>query len=266
MDYIGYWGMSTSPFAEGANAATAPLIDEAVARLMFLVDERRPLGIVVGEAGTGKTTLLKLAAARIARKGLLVHRDSLLGRQSYELLWEMGNRLGARPSGGEPLLAIWNSLEARLTELALDGRRVALLLDDVDGALGDAVTQIGRLLTLAERFPQLLTLVLAAMPENLSRLGSRILEQAHLRVDLGPWTLEETEEFMRRALVNGTRTKNPFQPAAIERLHFLSNGMPGQIRRIADLALMVAASEKREWVDESLVEVLFEEFCQLAAS
>ena len=81
----------------------------------------------------------------------------------------------------------------------LDKVRVTLLLDDVDGAIGDAVNQITRLFTLAERFPRLLTLVLVSTPENLSRLGPRLLEQAHLRVDLGPWTLDETEEFLGRA-------------------------------------------------------------------
>lgn len=252
--------MSKSPFSEGAKATTAPLLDEAIARLMFLVDERRPLGILVGQTGTGKTTLLNLFATKIARRGILVHRDSLLGRQSYEMLWEMGNRLGARPTVGEPMLAIWNALEARLTELALDRGRVALILDDIDGAWGDAVNQINRLLTLTERFPRLLTLVLASTPENLSRLGSRILDQAHLRIDMGPWSLDETVEFFRRAIAHSGRNTNPFDQASVERLHFLAQGMPGQIRRIADLALMVAANEKRALIDESMIEVLFEEF------
>lgn len=265
MDYSGYWGMSASPFSEGAKATTSPLLDEAIARLMFLVDERRPLGILVGESGMGKTTLLKLFASRIARRGVIVHRDSLIGRQSYEMLWEMGNRLGARPTAGEPMLSIWNALESRLIELALDRVRVALLLDDVDGALGDAVTQFSRLLTIAERFPKLLTIVLVSAPGNLNRLGSRILEQAHLRVDLGPWTLDDTEEFMRRAIAGSGCNASPFEPAALERLHYLSHGMPGHIRHIADLALMVAANEKRESVNETLIEVIFEEFGQLAA-
>lgn len=266
MDYSGYWGMSASPFAQGASATTSPLLDEALARLTFLADERRPLGILVGQAGTGKTTLLKLFGARLAKRGVFVHRDSLLGRQSYELLWEIGNRLGARPLPGEPLLAIWNALENRLTELALDEVRLTLLLDDVDGAMGDAVTQITRLFNLAERFPRLLTLVLVSTPESLNRLGPRLLEQAHLRVDLGPWTLDESEEFLNRAFLQAGRSENPFEPPAIERLHYLANGMPGHIRRIADLALMVAANEKRQSVNETLIEVLFEEFGQVVAA
>ena len=265
MDYSAYWGMPASPFTEGALATTSPLLDEAMARLSFLVDERRPLGILVGESGTGKTTLLKLFASRLARRGVLVCRDSVMGRQSYEMLWELGNRLGARPSSGEPLMSIWNALESRLTELALDRVRVALLLDDVDGALGDAVTQINRLLTLSDRFPKLLTLILVSSPCSLQRLGTRVLEQAHLRIDLGAWSLEETVEFMKRAFDASGCRSTPFEPAAIDRLHFLAQGMPGQIRRIADLALMVAATEKRESINETLVEVLFSEFAPVAA-
>ena len=54
MDYSAYWGMSASPFADGAKTTTSPLLDEAIARLSFLVDERRPLGILVGDAGTAR--------------------------------------------------------------------------------------------------------------------------------------------------------------------------------------------------------------------
>jgi general secretion pathway protein A len=266
MDYTSYWGMSTSPFSEGPGGATSPLIDEALARLTFLVDERRPLGILVGEAATGKTRLLKLFASRLARRGVIVARDSLLGRQSYEMLWEIGNRLGARPQSGEPLLAIWNALESRIVELALDRARIVVLLDDVDGALGDAISQIHRLLALGDRFPTLMSLILSSHPTNLHRFGTRILQQAHLRVELGALTLEETTEFLRRALATSGTSASPFVPGAIDRLHFLTQGMPGQICRIADLALMVAASEKQKSINEGLIESIFTEFASFAAA
>lgn len=264
MDYTTYWGMSAAPFAEGSLTTTSPLLDEALARLFFLVDERRPLGILVGEPGTGKTRLLKLFASRLAKRGILACRDSFLGRQSYELLWQIGNRLGARPHSGEPLQAIWNALETRLMELAIDQGRLALLLDDVDGAMGGSVTQISRLLATTERHPGLITLVLSTTADALPRLGNRILDQAHLRIDLGPWSLDETTEFMRRAMESCGRRESPIEPAAIDRLHFLTQGMPAQIIRIAELALMVAANEKRESINEMLIEALFCEFAPAA--
>lgn len=266
MDFTSYWGMSVSPFAEGAKGACSPLLDEALARLSFLVDEQRPLGILVGEASTGKTRALRCFAARLARRGTLVVRESLLGRQSYEMLWEIGNRLGARPQSGEPLLAIWNALETRLTELALDRARVVLLLDDVDGALGDVVGQICRMLALADRFPKLLSLVLSTHPDHLHRLGARVLQQAHLRVELSALTHDETIEFLRRAIeVSGARV-NPFEPGAVDRLHVLAQGMPGQICRIAKLAMMVAASEKQDSINEGLIETIFTEFAPVASA
>jgi type II secretory pathway predicted ATPase ExeA len=266
MDYTSYWGMSTSPFSEGPGGAASPLLDEALARLSFLVDERRPLGILVGEAATGKTRALKLFATRMARRGAQVVRDSLLGRQSYELLWEIGNKLGARPQSGEPMLALWNALELRISELALDRARIVILLDDVDGALGDAVCQIGRILALGDRFPKLISLILSSSPSNLHRLGARILQQAHLRVDLGAMTLEETTEFLRRAITRSGASACPFEPGAIDRLHFLTQGMPGQICRIADLALMVSANEKGKSINEGLIESIFMEFAPFAAA
>jgi general secretion pathway protein A len=266
MDYSAYWGLTAPLFSARATTTTSPLLDEAMARLLFLAEERRPLGILVGETGMGKTTLLNIVGKRLALRGVTVIHRSLMGRQSYEMLWDIGNQLGARPACGEPLLAIWNALESRIKELALDGARIALLLDDADSALGDAMLQIGRLLTLAERLPNLLTLVIATTRNHLSRFGERILQQAHLRIELDAWTLEETAEFMRRAISARGRSGSPFQPAAIDRLYFLSQGMPCRICRIAELAMMVAATEKREYIDEILIEVLFTEFGQLSAA
>src|SRR5690606_31469005 len=94
----------------------------------------------------------------------------------------------------------WGAIERRLAELALDRRSVVLLLDDVDGMLGEAVLHLGRWLTLTERYPRLISIVLATTPSAAPRLGDRIAQQAHLRIDLGIWTLEETEEYLRRAL------------------------------------------------------------------
>lgn len=266
MDDAAYWGMSGNPFSEGAESATAPLIDEALARLSFLVDSQRPLGILVGETGTGKSTLLKRFSEKLWRRGTIVCCESLLGRQAYEMLWRIGQQVGARPKGGEPVSAIWNAVEHRLAELALDRRRVVILLDDVDGMLGDVALQLGRLLTQTERFPRLLSLVLATTPAAAPRLGERIAQQAHLRIDLGAWTVEETAEFMHRAVTRAGRAKSPFERAAVERLHYLAEGMPGRIRRTAELALMVAAGEKRSSIDEALIEAVFSEFTSAAAA
>ena len=60
--YQQYWGLRESPFRGSLDVAqffATPNHDEALARLHFLVDGRRRLGLVAGKFGIGKSLLLE---------------------------------------------------------------------------------------------------------------------------------------------------------------------------------------------------------------
>ena len=55
--YQAYWGLVESPFRGGLDPRfyhEGPTQEEAIARLHFLVDGGRPLGLLLGSTGCGK--------------------------------------------------------------------------------------------------------------------------------------------------------------------------------------------------------------------
>src|SRR5215813_8487254 len=67
-----YWGLERWPFrgsvGENQFYPTAGH-DEALARIEYLVESQRRLGVLVGEAGIGKSLILRVAAKRLIRTG-----------------------------------------------------------------------------------------------------------------------------------------------------------------------------------------------------
>ena len=72
--YQAHWNLQETPFSgrnPKARFFASPTHDEALARLHFLVDERRRLGLLLGPAGSGKTLVLELLAAPTQRPSRL---------------------------------------------------------------------------------------------------------------------------------------------------------------------------------------------------
>jgi hypothetical protein len=66
--YQAYWGLASSPFRGHLDPRAfhqGPTQEEALARLHFLVDEQRTVGLLLGEAGSGKSLLLEVFAQQL---------------------------------------------------------------------------------------------------------------------------------------------------------------------------------------------------------
>ena len=98
--YQQYWGLRESPFRGSLDVAqffATPNHDEALARLHFLVDGRRRLGLVAGKFGIGKSLLLEVFSQRIYHDQGEVARVSLLGIDSSRDALVAGGSVWARP-------------------------------------------------------------------------------------------------------------------------------------------------------------------------
>ena len=66
--YTEHWGLRESPFRGSLDPRyffNSPSHDEALARLQFLVDNQRRLGLMLGAAGSGKSLLLEVFSRRL---------------------------------------------------------------------------------------------------------------------------------------------------------------------------------------------------------
>lgn len=259
---LNYWGFERWPF-RGASTDTVfyPTAgtSEALARIEYLVDSHRRLGVVLGESGSGKTLLMQRAARQFARQGRSIASISVLACTTRELLWHLAAGLGASPDADADVARLWKQIADRVEQNRWQQIGTLLFVDDAGQAGPDIVTQLARLARLDSSPAARWTIVLAAEPKQVERWSPTLGELVDLRIDLAPWTEEETVGFVQTALVDAGRLEPLFDEFALARLHELAAGAPRRLIRLADYAMLVAAAAGLHRIDRAVVDAAQEE-------
>jgi len=237
----------------------SPTHEEALARLHFLVEQRRRVGLLMGVSGSGKSLLLEVFAGQLRQSGLPVAKVNLLGLEPAEMLCLLGTGLELNLDPSQTVARLWRSVTDRLIEYRYQQLETIILLDDADRAASPVLDLVTRLAQHDPSPAARLTIVLAGQRERMSRIGDRLLELAELRIDLDPWERADTEAFLSSSLAQAGRQSSVFADRGVARLHELSRGIPRRVSRLADLALVAAAGEELDQIDAEVVESVFRE-------
>lgn len=267
--YEAHWGLAESPFKSGLDPRwfyASTTHDEALARLQFLVVQRRRLGLLLGPSGVGKTVVLETFAAQVRSAGGAASVTSLIGLRPAELLWQLAAAWGTNPASSATSFALWRAVSDRLAEHRFQQLTTAVLLDDADEAAGDTLDVVVRLAQADLAPASRLLIVLAGPPDRLSQFGTRLLELADLRVDLEPWDEAEVGAYLTEVLRRAGRTAPVFDAAAIARLHQLSDGVPRRVRQLAELALAAGAGRELAQIDADTVESVYHDLGVMAVA
>jgi len=258
--YQEHWGLAHTPFRAGLDPKDyypSPTHEEALARLRYLVEAHRRLGVLFGPAGSGKSLLLAYVADQLSWQGRAVALVSLLGLEPTELLWRIGLCWGLNPAWPQSPPAIWQMLTDRLVEYRYQQIEAVVLLDDAGQARPDVLCQVERLLRLADILDTWLTVVLTARNDELGALGSSLLELVDLRMELEAWQFDDTRAYLTTQLKRAGCREPVFTASAIERLQLLSGGSPRRIVQLADLALLAGAGEGSPQIDAPLLDAVW---------
>ncbi len=260
--YQSHWGLHKSPFL-GCVAAeffyAGPTHEEALARLQFLVDQRRRLGVLLGPSGSGKSWLLELFGHQLQQGRRPVARLSLLGVEPDEFLWQLATAWGLNPATAATTGRLWRLLTDRLREFCYQQLETVALFDDVDQADAEVLIQVARLAR-CQAAPELrLTLVLAGRPEGMRKLDPHLLDLVELRIEVEPWEPADTQQFLISSLARAGRKAPVFAEPAVTKLHELTHGIPRRVSQLADLALLAGAGQNLQHIDAGLVEAAYQE-------
>lgn len=237
-----------------------PIEEEALARLHFLVSQRRRLGLVVGDHGMGKTTLLHVFRRELARSGAAVAMLSLQGIDAQQLLWRIAADLGIQPALDEGTRHLWRRLSDWLVAHRLLDRRAVILLDDGDAATRQIMSHVVRLAQ-GDGSPDCpLTLVLASHTRGLPRLGARLIALTSLRTDLGPWDESDTVAHLQSALIRAAEQGPAMEEDALVRVHELARGVPRRVNQLAGLALLAGAVDRLDRIDSRTIDSVCGQF------
>jgi type II secretory pathway predicted ATPase ExeA len=259
--YQKHWALREAPFPQHRDLRffhQGPPQEEALARLRFLTDGRR-LGLLLGEAGCGKSLLLEVFCSELRRRDCQTALISLYGLDSRAFLWLLASTWCIPAEPHASTFELWLAVRDRLCEHRLQSLSTVLLLDDADEASPEVLETIYRLTQGESSTSSNLTLVVAGRSTNGRSPRSRFWELAELRIDLECWDLDETNRYLHESLAKAGRTKSAFQPDAVVRLYELSGGRPRKLNQLADLALLAAAGQGLPLVDSHTVDAVCEE-------
>jgi len=266
--YQSYWGLGQAPFRGNLDPRffhQGPTQEEALARLQFLVEEHRTLGLLLGEAGTGKSLILEIFARSLGRVSGQSAKLSVAGLDPHGFLWQVAGQLGIESASTATAFALSRAVTDHIAANRYQQRATILLLDDADTARPEVNDQMAWLSQLDTSRDARLTIVLTAQPERLYRLDPRLLELADLRIDLEGWDADDTAAFVKQALAKAGRTTPIFSEAALVRLHELTGGIPRRVKQMADLALLAGAGGNLPQVEPATIDSVYRELGVVSA-
>ena len=255
--YRSHWHLRTSPFhSSGATRYfhRGAAHEEALARLQFLVDDGRRLGLLLGESGVGKTLVLSVLAGALRRRGRQVAHVSLRDVGCRDLLWQLAAELQLAPRQSDDEYALWRLVSDHLAEIRYQQLHTVLLLDDADQATAEARALTARLVQVDSAAEVPLTIVISADYDHVGHLGEGLLDRVELRVDLARWDAAETVEFLAASLAAADCRQQIFTDEAAQQIHRLSGGIPRRVVQLADLALLAGAGGGLKQVDAEVVQ------------
>lgn len=248
--YERYYGLQERPFDLSPNPrflCFTPQHREALAHLEYGLAGRPGLTVILGEAGTGKTTLVRAALLGSNGVSRIVHlsNPTLTRSEFFEYL---ASGFAFSREAGKSKIQFLRELEDALG--ADDGSRLALVVDEAQSVPYELLEEI-RLLTNAEANGRSLALALVGQPELGQRLDENRLRQLKqrivLRCELTPLSLKDTAGYIAgRIKTAGGEATRLFTRDAVVAIHRHSTGIPRVISVICDNALVsgFAADQK----------------------
>ena len=266
--YESFYGFAERPFELTANPKYLFLSSrqrEALSILQYGLFAAKPITVLIGEAGTGKTTLIREALeSELCRNVRCVYLNNpALERDEFVKLLALKFDLG--PEAGDSKAVLLEHLEAVLRERRTRGEITALVIDEAQSLSVELLEEIRLLANIETPTEKLLPLVLAGQPELADRLESRDLRQLRQRVtlqcELQPFDMKETAAYIAsRISTAGGVPSRVFTQEAVMLIHEYSGGIPRTISVICDNALVNGMALDRFPVNRGLVAEVCRDF------
>jgi general secretion pathway protein A len=266
--YEAFYGLRERPFDLTPNPRFLLLTArhrEALSNLQYGLTSRRGLTLLVGEAGTGKTTLIRTAIQEFERQGARIaylNNPTLTRAEFCEFLAEAFNlNHGASVSKTRLLKELARTLE---NHRAAD-QQTGLILDEAQALPDELLEEVRLLANIETTSDKLLPIVLGGQPELADRLNQPSLRQLKqrvaLRCELAPLDATETAEYIAgRIRIAGGNSVLVFTRQAVEAIYQHSRGIPRLISVICDNSLITGFAADRRPVSREIVEGVCRDF------
>ena len=264
--YEKFYGLHTKPFSIIPNPDCIFLSEKhrnAINYIKHGLNAKNDILLLTGDAGTGKTTLLRHLMKKIQSHTYVaeVYHTTISPEQ---LLFQISKKLGVKTIAISKQQSL-KILKQNLVDRYSNKRKVLLVIDETQNLSDEALEEI-RLLSCLQRDRQmLLPILLAGQPELKARINGpglkRISQRIGISYHLQPLDEHETAEYIEYRLQKAGDSAHTFSSEAMAFIHYATDGIPRAINLVCDTALVYGYADGSREINLELVEAVVNDQC-----
>ena len=268
--YLDFYKLREFPFSITCDEKffyCSPVHNEALANMIYIVQQRKGMVLITGEVGTGKTFVGNMLGSRlgVGCMTIMMKNPPPSGKQ---LLRALAGQIGMKTNPDIDKLSLLEQLEQHLVRLHARGRLVVLILDESQDLPARSFKEIRLLWNWEQDGQRLIQIVLMGQPELREKLHQPKYEPLRQRIvlsyRLGHLSAEETVSYILHRLKIAAKDQClvKFTREAVNDIHAASDGIPRLINILCDNALLVGYAKGSRRIDRPIVaEVLRDMTC-----
>jgi general secretion pathway protein A len=265
--YLNYYNLKKEPFKIAPDPEflfLSPGHREALASIMYGVEQRKGFITITGEVGVGKTSVLRYYLEQVDKanlKAVYIFNPNLSFSGLMKAIFQ---KMGFDTKTEDPSEMV-NNFHLILIDRYKQGRNMALIIDEAQNMPIETLENLRMLSNLETSKEKLLQIVLVGQPEFEETLKRKELRQLQQRISIkatiSPLTNRECMEYiqfrMTKASLNGTKV---FTQSAIKKIIAESQGIPRLINVLCDNALITGFGCQKKHITAGVAEEVIADF------
>jgi type II secretory pathway predicted ATPase ExeA len=262
--YLEHWGLQKMPFGNAptrSNFYRSPQHEEALRRLLYVIEHRRGVAMLTGEVGCGKTTIIRALIDFLDQDKYQLNLLSNPALQPVDLIKAILLSLGGNASNNSKTVLL-DRLHQVLIQNAENGLSTILAIDEAH-VIGNCATldELRMLLNIQSDDEFLITLILLGQPPLLKKITELqpLKERISIKFNLEPLDIQNTLNYVLHRLRCAGATRDIFSVEAMRALYDFTGGLPLRINNLCDHCLLIGLMRQVNIVDTRIVHDAIEE-------
>lgn len=265
MEYESFFDFEQEPFSNVPDPRffySGPEHAKPFLRIMYSAQRMKGLVILIGNAGTGKTTLSRKVLASLLQEKEYLPGMLILTKDEYPQYWLTTKiaQLLKITDGGEPKDQI-SEITKRLFELRKDGKKVVIIIDEANKLKKEEnLEELRSILNIEDEDQKLITFILSGMPvlRELVNRNESLRQRIAYFISLQPMSEGSTFEYVKHRLKIAGAHGEVFTEDAIAEIFRRSHGRPRIINSLCDNALLEAVLLQKKPITGEIVDLAAE--------
>jgi len=261
MDHLQFYNLKEHPFSNSIDIRfffETEQHSQALLRLKYAADTKKGLAVVVGDVGTGKTTLARRMLSELdedkyeAALLVVIHTSVTADWLMKKIAMQLGIT-----EVQESKLEILSQLYKKFVEINESGRKIIVLMDEAQMlASREIMEEFRGLLNMEGSDGKLITLVFFGLPEldDALALDEPLKQRVAVKYTLQGFDENMTKEYIKHRLKIAGCEEEIFESDAVTAIHHYTRGIPRLINTVCDNTIFEGFLIKQKPLSKDIVD------------